>query len=442
MSLVINEAPSQQTMPSARPSLIAPLRVRNFRLLWAGESISLLGDQFYLVALPWLVLQLTGSGLAVGTVLGVAGVPRAVFMLVGGALTDRLSPRWLMFLSNALRLILTLVLTILVLTQTLQLWMLYIAALIFGTVDAFFIPAQTAIVPAILERDLLESGNAITQITAQLSGFVGPALAGLVIAGFAGNAVQAAANAAGENARGIGFSFGFDALTFLVAAAALWMMTGKMKEKAKNDDPAQAQNLLGAIREGIGYVWQDKLLRITIFMTTAANFLFGGPIGVGIPALAARRFPEEGAVAFGFILSAFSLGALLGAVLAGSLPRPRRLGLVVYGLLAAGGLGLMLFGMVSNLPVASLVGVGIGMIVGYVNVTMITWLQKRIEPTLMGRVSSLLMLGAFGLQPISNMIAGVLVDVSLVALFAGAGGLLAILALALVANREIRAMGS
>src|SRR5712664_2638975 len=70
-----------------------PLSVRNFRLLWIGESISLLGDQFYMIALPWLVLQLTGSALALGTIMALASIPRALFMLIGGAFVDRFSPR-------------------------------------------------------------------------------------------------------------------------------------------------------------------------------------------------------------------------------------------------------------------------------------------------------------------------------------------------------------
>src|SRR5919197_4754758 len=81
----------------------SPLSVRNFRLLWIGEGISLLGDQFYLIALPWLVLQLTGSALALGTIMALASIPRALFMLVGGAFVDRFSPRTVMVASNAAR---------------------------------------------------------------------------------------------------------------------------------------------------------------------------------------------------------------------------------------------------------------------------------------------------------------------------------------------------
>lgn len=122
------------------------LRIRNFRMLWIGEGISLLGDQFYMIALPWLVLTLIGNTLAVGTVFATAGIPRSLFMLVGGALTDRFTPRKLMMNSNVARMVLTGLLAALVATSLIQLWMLYVLVLLFGLADAFFFPAQTSIV--------------------------------------------------------------------------------------------------------------------------------------------------------------------------------------------------------------------------------------------------------------------------------------------------------
>src|SRR5512139_2139502 len=129
------------------------LQNRNFRMLWIGEGISLLGDQFYLIALPWLVLSLTGNALAVGAVLAMAGIPRVLFLLVGGALTDRFTPRKLMINSNLARMILTGSLAVLVITKAMQLWMLYVTALLFGLVDAFFFPDQTSIVPKLLDKN-------------------------------------------------------------------------------------------------------------------------------------------------------------------------------------------------------------------------------------------------------------------------------------------------
>jgi MFS family permease len=148
---------SLDTKHETKVSPINVLKIRNFRLLWIGEGISLLGDQFYMIALPWLVLSLTGNALAVGTVMAMAGIPRALFMLVGGALTDRFTPRKLMISSNLVRMVLTGLLAALVAMNLIQLWMIYALALFFGLADAFFFPAQTSIVPQLVVR--LESNS-------------------------------------------------------------------------------------------------------------------------------------------------------------------------------------------------------------------------------------------------------------------------------------------
>src|SRR5262245_51338819 len=173
----------------------SPLSMRNFRLLWIGEGISLLGDQFYLIALPWLVLQMTGSALALGTILALASIPRAVFMLIGGAFVDRYSPRNVMLGSNAARLALVALMAGLVLTGQMQLWMLYGFALAFGLADAFYYPAQSAIVPQVLPLEQLQAGNTMVQGTAQLSLFLGPVLAGGLIAVLGQGAASASAGA-------------------------------------------------------------------------------------------------------------------------------------------------------------------------------------------------------------------------------------------------------
>ena len=262
---------------------MSAFKVRDFRLVWAGESISLLGDQFYMVALPWLTLQLTGSGLALGAVAAAGGIPRAVFMLLGGAITDRFSPRSVMFVSNALRIILTALITLLVLTHTIQFWMLFLASLTFGLVDAFFFPASTAIVPMIVAKEQIESGNALMQITAQLSNFVGPALAGLVIASVSGavNLQSLEASSTSGDVRGIGLAIGFDTLTFIIAAIALWMMKGGRAAVQQEDK----QSVVASIREGLSLVWNDPILRTLIIIISAINFFFTGPMGVGIQRL-------------------------------------------------------------------------------------------------------------------------------------------------------------
>ncbi len=435
----IEAAPDTATVPPPVPtSLLSAFKVRDFRLVWIGENISLLGDQFYMVALPWLTLQLTGSGLALGAVAAAAGIPRAIFMLLGGAITDRFSPRSVMFASNAIRVFLTLLITLLVLTHTIQFWILFLAALLFGLVDAFFFPASTAIVPMIVQKEQIESGNALMQITGQLSNFVGPALAGLVIASLSGvaNLQALEASPASADVRGIGVAIGFDALTFIIAAIALWLMQGgrtAVKQEHK-------QSVLASIGEGLRLVWEDPILRVMIFLISAINFFFTGPMGVGIPMLA-KHLPE-GAAAFGAILSAFGGGALVGAILGGTLPTPRRLGVIAMSLIAVAGAGLGLLGVINSLLVGVIIAISMGLMVGYTNVVTISWLQKRTPAEKMGRVMSLVMLGSFGLGPISNFVAGLLVDNHLTLMFAVAGLLLMIMSLASLTIREVRTMNA
>src|SRR5688572_13271247 len=127
-----------------------PLRNPAFRMVWLGETVSMLGDQFYLVALPWLALALTGSSLALGLVLMAAAIPRAALMLVGGALSDRYDPRKIMIASSAARAVLVAVLGLLVWTDAVQLWHLYVLGAGFGAADAFFQPAALALVPRLV----------------------------------------------------------------------------------------------------------------------------------------------------------------------------------------------------------------------------------------------------------------------------------------------------
>src|SRR5262249_16846095 len=143
---------------------------------------TLLGESFSFVAMAWLVLQLTGSGLALGTVLALEAVPRALLMLVGGALSDRLSPRRAMVGSAAARAVLIGLLALRVLAHAVQLWPVYVVALLTGAVSAFFLPARFAILPTVVADDQLEAGNALLNLNQQGSLFLGPALAGVLVA--------------------------------------------------------------------------------------------------------------------------------------------------------------------------------------------------------------------------------------------------------------------
>src|SRR6266516_4940497 len=165
--------------PAACSTLPRPwsvLRSSAFLKLWLGTSLSLFGDFFSYIAMAWLVLQLTGSSLALGTVLVVQALPRAVLMVVGGALADRFSPRVTMLGSMGLRAAFVAPLAVLVLTGRVQMWEVYGIAVVFGVVDAFFMPARNSILPRVVADRELEPGNAVLNVTAQASVILGPVL--------------------------------------------------------------------------------------------------------------------------------------------------------------------------------------------------------------------------------------------------------------------------
>jgi MFS family permease len=424
----IEARPEEAARPESarRARLLGPLAVRDFRLLWIGESISLLGDQCYLVALPWLALQLTGSGLALGTVMMAAAIPRAVFMLLGGALSDRFSPRTLLLASNAVRALLTTMITALILTGAVRLWHLYILSVAFGVVDAFFYPAFRAFIPRLLDEESLQAGNSLTQGSLQLSLMAGPAPAGYLISAF-----------------GIATAFGFDAATFAVATFMLWLM--KTGRETINPQPLPgpqakaAGGILSLIGEGVRYSWKNPVIRAIIFMIAAINFSFAGPFIIGLASLADRRF-EAGPEAYGTMLSAWGAGALLGTLLAGVAGRTRHRGLLFTGMTVGLGAGLVMLGVIANVWAASIVIALMALGSGFVNVGMLSWLQTSTEPAMLGRVMSLLMFAAVGLAPMSFAIAGALVDLNTTVMFASAGAIILLTAALSISSKPLRTL--
>ena len=427
-----------QEETQARPSPLAVLRSRNFRLLWIGEAISLLGDQFYMIALPWLVLQLTGNALAVGTVLAVAAIPRALFMLVGGALVDRFSPRSLMLGSNLVRFGLVVLLAGLVLTGTIELWMLYVMALFFGLADAFFYPAQSAIVPQLVKERDLPTANALVQGTAQLSLFVGPMLAGGLIALFA-NSQSTAGSESIPALRGIGLAFAIDAATFLASAATLWLI--KIEKTSRAGAEEEAEPVLAAIKDILTYVWRDETLRYFFIIVAAVATVVNSLLIVGVPVLADSRY-QQGAAAFGLIMSAYGFGSLLGIILAGTLPRPPQghFGTILLVVTGMAGLGLVLMGLAATVVAAALTALFMGASLGYVVIQFITWIQLRTPEQMLGRMMSILMFASQGLVPVGMALAGVLLGINPTGLFIAAGLLLVLVTLIAVRNPAVRMM--
>ena len=418
-----------------RVPMLAPLGGRDFRLVWAGEGISLFGDQFHIVALAALVLAMTGSGLALGAIRRAPSIPRGLLLLIGGALSDRIRPRDLALASNVVRAVVTTIVAGLVLGARVELWQLAAAGIAFGTVDAVFLPAINTLIPRLVPVDRLTAANGLMVGTAQLMGTVGPAIAGFAVA-----------------LVGPGAAFALDAVWFGAAAFALWLVRGGAKatlvdatgapplaaaaeviadprlESSAPELPTAAEetshpSILGSVVAGVRTILGEPVMRSIVIISTAANLAFTGPSVVGLPWLVLVHF-DAGPVALGLVFAAFGAGSLVGVVAAGSLARPRRLGFVVLSLVLLMGVGLAAAGLAPSVPVLAVVAAVTGVISGYVDVVVIAWAQARADPAMLGRTMSFLMLGSVIAAPLSLVIASAVVDTYASELFVLAGGLI------------------
>ena len=395
------------------------LSARDFRLLWGSEAISVVGDQFHFIALSWFVISATGSGLALGTVLIAIAVPRALLLLPFGVLADRRPARGLMLVAHLVRGAVVGAIAALAISGNATLPILALLGAVFGAADALYLPAQQAFLPRTLEPERLPSGNALLQGTMQLSSIVGPPIAGAVIA-----------------VTSTGFAFAVDSISFLLAAVVIAMIgtptTGPRPAAAAdlaNGDKPKPEPFLAAISNGIRYVVADKALRTTMLISLVLNFALNGPASVGMPWLADQRF-HAGPAGLGVMAAALAAGALSGVIVAGSvtLARYGRSLMVAVVLTGIGAIGV---GVLPSLPAVVLALALIGVSIGYANIVAISWIQARADPSVIGRVMSLVMLMGFGITPLSLAVSGWLVDVSATALFVGAG--IAILATAVFA---------
>jgi MFS family permease len=411
-------------------SLWQPLAARDFRLLWVGQSVSLFGDQFYLIALPWLTLHLTGSAFALGTVLMVAGGTRAVFQLLGGALSDSFSPQVLMVVSNVIRAVVTALITVIVLLGITQLWHLYILAFIFGMVDAVFFPAFMSAIPMLVAKDHLPAGNALLRGTGRLMSLIGPATAGIVI-----------------STTSLTVAFAVDTATFVFAAAMVGLMKKSdsradapvEEELATSQRPGRLKGLFTSIGEGLRYAWSEPVVRALFLFIAAIEFSYAGPSTVGIASLAKNRFAAGGgASALGWMLSSFGGGMLIGMLVAGSIKGQHKRGRVLIGAAAGIGLGLGALGFATHLPMACAMLALVGISGGLGNILIMAWIQSRTKPGMLGRVISLLMLGMSVLEPISYALAGIIVTLNLRAVFVASGGFLLIACVIAMASPAMR----
>ncbi|MDT9000835.1 MFS transporter [Paucibacter sp. APW11] len=392
-------APSKEQAAAARRALFANA---NFRWLLGGGLLSMLGDQFTLIAMPWLVLQLSQDPLVLGTVLALGSLPRALFILVGGAIVDRYSSKAVLMLTKLVNGALLATLAALVWTGTVSLPLVYAISLAIGLATAFSYPAGSSILPQVLPKDGLQMANGVLMGMRQLSVLLGPVLAGLLIAGLGADPALREA-AAGADRHGLALAFGFDALSFLISS---WTLAQVRLLASEPGDEAR-QPVLQSIAEAMRWCWRDVELRTLCLYFAAVSFFVVGPIQVALPVLAKTQLPD-GAAALGLMFTVHGLGSLVGMGIAGAKPHWRlsSLGATILLIDTIAALVFMPFGHIHASWQGAALLLPLGALAGTVQVAVFSWMQRRVPAAMMGRAMSLFMFIFMGLAPLASAAAG------------------------------------
>ena len=368
----------------SRVRLFAPLRLRDFRLLWSGMCVSLLGDGVFIVALAWQVYALSNTPTALAVVGIAMTVPTLAFLLLGGVMSDRFDRRRLMLAADVARGLAIGVIAVLSLTGALELWHMLLLVAIFGAGTAFFGPAFDAIVPDVLPASLLPQANSLDQFIRPVAlRLAGPALGGFLIAGV-----------------GVGWAFVLNAATFAVSAGALLAMAAPPRTNHG------AHGSVGAdIRDGFAYIRKHVWLWGTFASAAVAYLVFMGPAEVLLPFLVKNDLSGS-AADLGLVFAAGGIGSVGCAALIGQRGLPRRDITFMYVAWALATLAVAGYGLATAIWQLMLVSLLFNALETAGTIVWATAKQRHVPPQLLGRVSSLDWLISIGLLPLSFALTG------------------------------------
>ncbi len=360
-------------------STFSSLKVRNYQLYYIGQGISLSGTWMQTIAQAWLVLQLTHSGVALGITVALQFLPILIFGMYGGVLADKYDRRTLLYITNTAAMLLALILGVLVLTNTVQLWMVYVLAFGLGLVNAVDNPTRQSFVMEMVGKENIS--NAVTLNSAQINiaRVVGPSIGGALIA-FVGLAA----------------CFIINGFTFIAVIYSLWLM----RKNELHNAPKPKGKV--SLREGLNTMWTTPELRTTIVMAAIMGTL-AYEFTVSLPIIAEFTFHGD-ATTYAAFTAAMGLGSVIGGLFVASrknieahmlMPAALLLGVSIFLAAAMPTLNLMLLALV-------LVG---AFSINFVSVGMVT-LQLKSPPQMRSRIMSLWTIAILGTTPIGGPIVG------------------------------------
>jgi MFS family permease len=362
---------------------LAPLRNREFRLLWTGMSTSLIGNGMLLVALAWQVYDLSGLPAAMSAVGVALSLPQVVTLLVGGVVSDRFDPRRVMVASDVARGVVMVIMATLSISGHLRLWHILALTAVYGAAAGFFGPAFDALVPRLVAEPDLVAANALDQFIRPAGMQIfGPMLGGAVI-GLAG----------------AGWAFAADAATFVVSVGCLLAMRpSALAALAVAEE--EAGSMWQELREGVAYVRQNVWLWGTFLSATFTYLLFVGPTEVLLPYVVKTELGGS-AAALGLVLTSGGLGAIAAAVSVGWIGLPRRFMTFMYVTWAFATLAVAGYGLASATWQLAVACVLVNGLEAAGTIAWATAKQRLVPGRLLGRVSSVDWFVSTALLPLS-----------------------------------------
>jgi MFS family permease len=356
------------------------LAVPNYRRYFAGQIVSVSGNWMQMVAEVWLVLSLTGSGLAVGLTTALQFLPILLFGAWGGVLADRFRKRKLLMVTQALMAVPALVLLAVVTAGVVATWMVFVLVFVRGTVNAVDNPTRQSFAIEMVGPDRVVNAVSLNSVLIHSARLIGPTVAGLLIVSF-----------------GVEPCFALNALTFAAMIFALWRM-----EPGELSVPPRIEREPGAVRAGLRYVRRTPELAVPLGLMALVGTL-GLNFQVILPLLARFSF-DGGPTAYAALVSAMGAGSVVGALLTGARGRTDgRLiagAALVFGLVAA--LAALMPSLALEIPVLALLGASAVTFAAAINSS----LQLSVEPQMRGRVMALYSVVFLGSTPIGGPLAG------------------------------------
>ncbi|MET8485319.1 MFS transporter [Streptomyces tendae] len=384
-------------------------------LRWVGAyTASMLGDSVFFLALSWASVR-QGSPAEAGIVTAVSAVPRALLMLGGGVVVDRLGPRRVVIGSDAVRCAAVLAVAALLFATDPGLWLLALLALVFGAVDALFMPAVGALPARITAKDQLARVQGMRGLAVRLSSVVGAPLGGLGVA--LGGAAAAFALAG-----------------VLIAVSVPLLVSVRMRELPPDDTAtAEGGTAWRDLRDGLRYIRRHRVLGPLMLAIALGDLGFVGPLNIGLTLLADER--GWGASGMGWVLAGFGTGAGAAALLLTVRGRVPHAGYVVAGALVPGAVAIGALAQAPALPVAVGTALLIGLLAGLSGALCGALLQTQSAPALLGRVTAVSGIVSLGIAPLSMPLSAAAIGVwgtgpvfAVSAVVCGLGGVVALCA--------------